>query len=332
MALNSTLASSATAAMPTTVNTLPRTTPAVASPFPDSPVRRICPRAMTPSAIAAGDTTNASTNATTASVLSLGGGGDSTGGAVGGPVGCGNGGNRDPGPNNVSTSGGGESADGRSGHPGVDDVATPRLSAQLSGPASLQREITRASAIWTPPQVRVPTQRRGAGLKGDERGQQLIDSLWGYQVEVAPGVLSGEQAQTAVPQRTRVEAVTVEFQHLVEELQWCGFVGEEADRVEQVLAGLVQDFRVVGQVLVLVAGDYMARVERGDPIDSVEPCVKAAVATFEHHLVDAVVRDVAGDDEADRGHMERSGVVRVGMAGLDGAQNVAVQPKTVCGY
>src|SRR5882757_2336321 len=139
--------------MPTTVNTPPRTTPAVASPFPDSLVRRICPRAMTPSAIAAGGTTNASTNATTANVLSLGGGGDSTGGAVGGPVGCGNAGNRDPGPNNVATSGGGESADGRSGHPGVDDVATPRLSAQLKTPASLPREITRASTFGTPKEL-----------------------------------------------------------------------------------------------------------------------------------------------------------------------------------
>src|SRR5712672_3547779 len=72
--------------------------------------------------------------------------------------------------------------------------------------------------------------------------------LKGVAMQRCPGgVLSGEQAQAAVPQRTRVE--------------------------------------------------------RGDPIDSVEPCLKAAVATFEHHLVDAVVRDVAGDDEADRGHM-----------------------------
>lgn len=91
--------------------------------------------------------------------------------------------------------------------------------------------------------------------------------------------------------------------HLVEERQRGGLVGEDADRVAQVLAGLIQDFRVVRQIFVLVAGDHMARIERGDPIDSIEPRLKAAVAAFEHHLVHAVVHDVAGDDEVDRGHM-----------------------------
>jgi len=95
----------------------------------------------------------------------------------------------------------------------------------------------------------------------------------------------------------------VKFHHLVEELEWRGFASEDADRITQVLASLVQDFRIVGQVLVLVTGDYKARVQRGNPIDSGEPRFKAAVAAFEHHLMDTVIGDIAGDDEADRGHM-----------------------------
>ncbi|MDQ0989663.1 hypothetical protein [Streptomyces sp. V3I7] len=65
----------------------------------------------------------------------------------------------------------------------------------------------------------------------------------------------------------------MELDHLVEELLGGRLAGQEADGVAQVLAGLFEDLRVVGQGLVLVAGDDVAGVECGDVVDVVEPCL-----------------------------------------------------------
>ncbi|MFJ8389455.1 hypothetical protein ACIQ9Q_33975 [Streptomyces sp. NPDC094438] len=71
----------------------------------------------------------------------------------------------------------------------------------------------------------------------------------------------------------------------------------------------------------------MARVEVGDPADSVEPYLEAAVAASEHHLVHTVVDDVSGYVETDRGHVDEGTAVRVGVAGLDRVHNLALQPE-----
>ena len=102
-------------------------------------------------------------------------------------------------------------------------------------------------------------------------------------------------------------------------------------RVQQVVASLVEDGRVVGQVLVLVAGHDGTGLQRRDLVERGQPRLDPAVGAFQQVLMHAVVGDVAGDDQADGRHVQHRGVVGVGVADLDGQQPVALQLDPVDG-
>ena len=119
--------------------------------------------------------------------------------------------------------------------------------------------------------------------------------------------------------------------HLVEILSRAGLFVEQPARVQQVVAGLVDDGRVVGQVLVLVAGHDGAGLQRRDLVERGQPRLDSAVGAFEQVLMHAVVGDVACDDQSDGGDVQHRGVVGVGVADLDGEQSVALQLDPVDG-
>jgi hypothetical protein len=59
------------------------------------------------------------------------------------------------------------------------------------------------------------------------------------------------------------------------------------------------------------------RAEFGDAVDCLEPFAQAAVAAFADVLVDAVVGNVTGRDQANGWHVQHRGLVGVTVPGLD---------------
>jgi hypothetical protein len=66
---------------------------------------------------------------------------------------------------------------------------------------------------------------------------------------------SAERSQCPVPEWAWVESVRAAVPHLVVELARARLVAQQTLRVEQVVAVLPQDGRVVGELSVFVAGD-----------------------------------------------------------------------------
>src|SRR4051794_1468203 len=100
---------------------------------------------------------------------------------------------------------------------------------------------------------------------------------------------SAEQADGAVPERARVAAIRMAGAHLVEELAGAGAAPQRSLQVEQILARLVEDRRVVRQVFVLVPAHHRAWLERGDRVERGEPVPQPGAADLQQHLVHTVV-------------------------------------------
>jgi len=59
-------------------------------------------------------------------------------------------------------------------------------------------------------------------------------------------VRESEKPAPSLPDWSHIQPVRVEVDHLVVELTRSGFVGEQPSRVEEVVAGLLQDGRILG--------------------------------------------------------------------------------------
>ncbi|HEX4787501.1 MAG TPA: hypothetical protein VH372_03505 [Actinospica sp.] len=103
---------------------------------------------------------------------------------------------------------------------------------------------------------------------------------------------------------------------MVETLR-CRFYLEQFVHVGEVAAGLPDLAACVVVLVVLVAGDDPAYTERVDHVDGTAPRVAASVEGFDEVLVDAVVDDIADDDQVEVGDVQHAGVVGVAVPDVD---------------
>jgi hypothetical protein len=153
----------------------------------------------------------------------------------------------------------------------------------------------------------------------------------GQALDAVAGLLLFQQAAGGQPDGVRIDAFGVALEHLGEELCAGGLCGQEPGRVIEVLAGFGD---VAGRVVagtVFVPGDHVCGAERFDDVKRAVPAVQACTGCFGEILVDVVVDDVAGGDQADGGCVQDGGVVGIAVPGLDRNDGVPVDGESAVG-
>src|SRR5208282_3748929 len=128
------------------------------------------------------------------------------------------------------------------------------------------------------------------------------------------GLRSAFDGVGGVPYHGTVDPVRVALDDRL--VQVLGVVGALCGGVEvpQVAAGFVDVVRAVFGAVRFVAGDHRGRLQRADGVEGGQPSLDAAVTGLGEVEVDVVVDRVTGDGQTERGHVQRGGVVGIGMA------------------
>src|SRR5580658_2937407 len=138
-----------------------------------------------------------------------------------------------------------------------------------------------------------------------------------FAVAVELGSGSGLGGFGASPKRSRVYTVWIDAKHPIVELTGGGRLPAEANEVADILSGLADVTRGVVRIKRPVADDDRSRLERLDLVDGYQPVQKPSIIRLDHVGMRAVVDGVPGDRQGNRGDMQTSCVISIGVANIN---------------